>query len=197
MKSRVKLIVGLGNPGEPYRRTRHNAGARSVEKLAQHFGFSLKANRSFKSILSAGSFEGQPLILAMPQTFMNLSGDAVAALLKKKNVDIGNLLVVYDDVDLPVGTLRLKASGSCGGHNGVASIIERLATKDFARLRLGIGRANECDDLADYVLSPFTKDEEPLVKHMLEESVKAIEAWAILGLTPAMNRFNKKSTGKE
>lgn len=193
MKPKLKAIVGLGNPGRTYARTRHNTGARAVEILAKLEDFSFRPDRSLKSFVANADLEGEGLILVVPQTFMNLSGEAVEALLKKKNVDLNNLLVVYDDVALPLGAMRFKSSGSDGGHNGVASIIERLGTKDFARLRLGIGNKEGYSDLSDYVLSAFKKDEEPELKLMLDRSAEAIRMWVTEGLIPTMNCFNKKT----
>lgn len=192
MKHSIKLIVGLGNPGAAYQHTRHNAGALAVEKLAKAQHSTFRLNRSFKSLLASLKCADAQAVAALPQTYMNLSGDAVAALVRKKGVAPVDLLVVYDDMALSLGEMRLKASGSSGGHNGVASVIERLGTKDFARLRLGIAGASAHDDLSDYVLSKFTKEEEPLLKRILEKACEAMDTWMQAGLERAMNRYNKK-----
>ena len=196
MKDHVKLIVGLGNPGPAYKYTRHNAGASAVEKLAKELGLLLKAHRTLKSILAQGKREGCVFLLALPQTYMNLSGEAVAVLAQKKRIATGNILVVYDDVALPLGTLRVRPSGSAGGHHGLASIIESLGTRDFARLRLGIAGHRSYDDLSDHVLSKFDKDEEALVKEMLMRAAQAIEMWIVKGLEPTMGRFNQSKSKK-
>ncbi len=198
MKHSMKLIVGLGNPGAAYQRTRHNAGALAVEKLAKDNHSSFRLNRSFKSFLALLKCAEGQVAMALPQTYMNLSGEAVAALVRKKGVAPDDLLVVYDDIALPLGEMRLKASGSSGGHNGVASVIENLGTKDFARLRLGIAgapmraSAHRQGELSDYVLSKFAKEEEPIFKGMLEKACEAMEMWMRMGLERAMNRYNKK-----
>lgn len=192
MKHSIKLIVGLGNPGASYQHTRHNAGALAVEKLVRACHSSFRPNRSFKSFLASLKRADGQVVAALPQTYMNLSGEAVAALARKKGVAPGDLLVVHDDIALPLGQMRLKGSGSDGGHNGVFSVIERLGTKDFARLRLGIAGTSVYDDLSDYVLSRFTKEEEPLLKGMLEKACEAMEMWMQAGLERAMNRYNKK-----
>lgn len=204
MKHSIKLIVGLGNPGAAYQHTRHNAGALAVEKLVKAHHSSFRLNRSFKSLLASLKRADGGVVAALPQTYMNLSGEAVAALVRNKGVAPEDLLVVYDDIALPLGQMRLKGSGSAGGHNGVFSVIERLGTKDFARLRLGIagvpmragapahagGRVH--DDLSGYVLSKFAKEEELLLKGMLEKACEAMETWMQAGLERAMNRYNKK-----
>lgn len=194
MKESVKLIVGLGNPGAAYQRTRHNAGALAVERLARDNRGVFKPHRSFKSLLASWPRGTGHVIAVLPQTYMNLSGEAVAALVRKKGVRPQDLLVVYDDVALPLGEMRLKPSGSSGGHNGLDSCIERLGTKDFARLRLGIAgaRGRARDDLSDYVLSKFSKDEASVLKGVLEKACEAMETWVEKGLEPAMNRYNKK-----
>lgn len=191
MKDHVKLIVGLGNPGPAYKHTRHNAGASTVEKLAKKLGLLLKAHRTLKSLLAQGMCEGRVFLLVLPQTYMNLSGEAVAGLARKKHIATGDILVVYDDVALPLGTIRVRPSGSAGGHHGLVSIIENLGTRDFARLRLGIAGHRRYDGLSDYVLSKFDKDEEATFKEMSERAVQAIEMWIVKGLEPVMGRFNQ------
>ncbi len=192
MIDRIKLIVGLGNPGLSYRHTRHNAGAQAVERLAKKHRLIFRPNRSFKSLVVSGKIEDINVCLALPQTFMNLSGVAVSALLRKKHIALRDILVVCDDVALPLGEIRLKASGSYGGHNGLASVIERLGTKDFSRLRLGVGSGPGDKDLADYVLSGFQKSERTALNGMLDTAVEAIEVWASKGIDKCMNHFNKK-----
>lgn len=188
----LKFIVGLGNPGPRYRSTRHNVGFLALERLAKKNRFLFKLNRSFKAFTAEGKIHGHPICLAQPQTFMNLSGQAVLALLKRKKAALGDLLIVCDDVALPLGGVKVKARGSDGGHKGLASIIEKLGTKDFARLKLGIGKDDVNKDLADYVLSPFKKEEKVVLDRVLDEAVEAMEAWICDDIEKCMNRFNKK-----
>jgi len=193
-KKKTKLIVGLGNPGLSYKKTRHNAGAQAVEKLAKEHNFCFRPNRSFKSLIASGRLGVFPVCLALPQTFMNLSGEAVAALVRKKGVSFQDLLVVCDDVALPPGDLKVKLKGGDGGHKGLASIIERLGTRDFPRLRLGVGRDPGGRELADYVLSVFKTDEEPLLHKALDKALEAMECWVAEGIHCCMNRYNTKRT---
>jgi PTH1 family peptidyl-tRNA hydrolase len=190
--SRPKLVVGLGNPGLTYKGTRHNAGALAVERLAKNLGFSFRINRSLKSFLATGKTGEVEVLLLLPQTFMNLSGDAVLALKRKKGIPLSHILVVCDDVALPLGSIKIKPKGSDGGHNGLASIIERLGAKDFARLRLGIGCSEKPLDLSAYVLARFHKSEERIVDAMVEQAAQAMEMWVGGTIDKCMNRFNTK-----
>ncbi len=192
-----KLIVGLGNPGSAYKGTRHNAGATAVMFLAEKISASFKLERSLEGFAAKGSYSGQPLLLFLPQTFMNLSGEAVAKVLRKKNIAKDDILVVHDEIALSLGDLRLKHSGNSGGHNGLESVIEHLGTKDFARLRLGIGNCGDSCELSDYVLSKFGKEEQAAVERMFEKAVEAIEVWVGCGITAAMNKFNRKNTNTD
>ncbi|HQP92219.1 MAG TPA: aminoacyl-tRNA hydrolase [Candidatus Omnitrophota bacterium] len=187
-----KAIIGLGNPGDTYKRTRHNAGAKAVEALSKLEGMDFRLSRSFKSLIATGEIAENPVLLVLPQTFMNLSGEAVSILLKKRNITFENLLVVYDDAALALGAIRLRSTGSDGGHNGLSSIIERIGTKDFSRLRLGIGSPGGDQDLSDFVLSNFRKEEEESVGLMIKNSTEAMRMWVAKGIVPAMNSFNKK-----
>lgn len=185
-----RLIVGLGNPGSEYRDTRHNAGFRAVERFASRhhlrFGPARKQAR-----LAAGDVGGMPVAILEPLTYMNASGEAIARVLREFNLTPADVLVVYDDVDLPLGRLRLRAQGSAAGHKGVQSTIERLGTADFARLRVGIGRPAGGGDVKDYVLSPFSRDEEATFAAALDRAVLAIETFLAEGAEVAMNQFNK------
>lgn len=192
-RDKVKLIVGLGNPGSAYHGTRHNIGAMAIELLAKKNKLVFKNNRSFKSFYAKGSIGDQAVLLALPQTFMNLSGVAVLSLVKEKNIPLENILIVCDDVALRLGQIKCKPQGSSGGHNGVASCIERLGTDVFARLRLGVGRASEKKDLADHVLSIFKKEEKSDVVAMLEKAIEALEIWVSSGVEECMNRYNTKN----
>jgi PTH1 family peptidyl-tRNA hydrolase len=183
------LITGLGNPGREYRETRHNIGFMLVDHLAQRLGVSFSRMES-KALVTKGEYQGRRLVLAKPQTYMNLSGSAVGSLMRFYKVPITNLLVAYDDVDLPLGTIRLRAEGGSAGQKGMASIIERLGTQEFPRLRLGIGRPPGRMDAAAYVLQPFKKDETDLLPVILDRAVDAVLVFVTSGLESAMNQFN-------
>jgi PTH1 family peptidyl-tRNA hydrolase len=192
LKERVKLVVGLGNPGVSYRFTRHNAGAEAVGRFAKANGLVFKSNRSFKSLIAGTIAEGQTVCLVLPQTFMNRSGVAVAALVRKKNIAFKDILVVYDDAALLLGAIKMKARGSAGGHLGMASVIEWLGTQDFNRLRIGVDAPARGEDLADYCLSRFSKTEERIIHQVYKFASDAIEVWLTQGIDASMNRFNKK-----
>lgn len=189
----MKLIIGLGNPGVSYKATRHNAGAMAVERLAKKEKLIFKANRSFKSHIACGKLNDQAVWLVLPQTFMNLSGEAVAALANKKRVALCDILVVYDDVNLLLGQIKAKPKGSDGGHHGLASIIERLGSRDVPRLRLGIGCEGLKGDLTGHVLSRFDKQETEKIEGILEKASEAIKTWAIEGMDKCMNVCNAKT----
>lgn len=185
-----RLIVGLGNPGPAYARHRHNIGFMAVDRFAERHGFRFD-RRVAHALVAAGTFDGAPLVLAKPQTYMNRSGEAVRALVRRYTRGPQDLVVVYDDLDLPLGRLRLRKEGSHGGHNGMRDIITALGTQQFARLRLGIGRPPPGVDPADYVLSPFTPDERPVVEALLDTAVAALECLLREGVESAMNRYNQ------
>lgn len=189
-KAVAKVIIGLGNPDPEYSYTRHNAGAQAVRRLAKKNKFVFKMNRSFKSFLAQGKIGGRNVFLFLPQTFMNISGEAVVVFLRKKHIALENILVVYDDVSLPLGELRVRARGSAGGHNGLASVIQKLATKDFARLRIGIG-GRAYNDLSTYVLAGFSEDEKSLLNETLDRAVEGINMWVCDGIDKCMHRYNK------
>jgi PTH1 family peptidyl-tRNA hydrolase len=183
------LIVGLGNPGRQYRYNRHNVGFMVLDWLAGRLGTSFTRLES-KALVTKTEYEGQRLVLAKPQTYMNLSGTATGSLVRFYKVPVENLMVVYDDVDLPFGSLRLRPGGGSAGQKGMASIIERLATEDFPRLRLGIGRPPGRMDAADYVLQEFSSQEAQALDEILDEAVGAILTFVTLGLNTAMNQYN-------
>ncbi len=184
-----KLVVGLGNPGKDYADHRHNIGFQVVEALAEAHGLAFDRLRH-KARVAIGQIDGQSVILARPLTYMNRSGQSVAPLVHAYKVSIEEMLVVYDDLDIPLGTLRLRPKGGSGGHRGMRSIIRELGSEDFPRLRVGIGRPPAGWDPADYVLSPFTRDELPIVAEVKERAVAAIECWLAEGINVAMTRFN-------
>ncbi|SRR5579875_2567403 len=191
----MKLIVGLGNPGREYSKTRHNIGFLSVDTLAEHWGLCFGRQRG-RAEIAEGEVCGQRVILAKPQTFMNNSGDSVRALLKLSNLTPTDLLVITDDLDLPFGRLRLRDSGSSGGQRGIQSIINQLGTSQFARLRVGIGRPPPGIDPVDYVLSPFTPSERRALPEILDRLVKGIETYLCEGIVKAMNLVNVAMTPK-
>lgn len=185
----VYLIIGLGNPGPRYAKNRHNVGFQVVDRLAARAGGTF-ANHPGKAVACRVTLAGAPVVLAKPQTFMNLSGGSVAALVHWYHVDpLKHLLVVYDDLDLPLGKIRLRPAGGAGGHKGLTSIIEHLRTQQFARLRVGIGRP-AYGEPHRYVLEDFTADEWAVMEPAQERAADAIECFLAEGLAAAMNRFN-------
>ena len=183
------LIVGLGNPGPQYARTRHNVGWLVVEKLADAYGLSFD-RLQFKARVAQGTAHGRRVILAKPLTYMNLSGEAVGPLLRFYKVELDHLLLVYDEMDIPFGTLRLRPSGGSGGHGGMRSVIGVLGTEAFARVRVGVGRPPPGWDPPDFLLAPWTRDEETHVPDLVARGAQAAHTWLTEGLLPAMNRFN-------
>jgi PTH1 family peptidyl-tRNA hydrolase len=182
------LIVGLGNPGKTHQHNRHNVGFMLVDRLAARHDIPLRKVQS-KAIVGVGHIRNRPVVLAKPQTFMNLSGDSVGPLLKYYRVEPANLLVVYDELDIPAWTIRLREKGSAGGHNGMRSIIQH-AGSDFPRLRLGIGRPPGRMDPAAYVLQDFSKADQPLLSELLDKAVAAVECYLTDGIDLAMSRYN-------
>ncbi|HEY3383425.1 MAG TPA: aminoacyl-tRNA hydrolase [Vicinamibacterales bacterium] len=186
----MKLIVGLGNPGKKYRDTRHNIGFAIADELARRFGTTFEAAPAEALMARARSFGPEGTLLLKPLTMMNLSGFAVSELARYFRIAIGDLLVVADDVNLPLGRLRVRPGGSAGGHNGLRSIIEQLGTQEFARLRVGVGRGDPRRDLADYVLAGFDADERPVVTESIGRAADASEMFVAEGIERVMNRFN-------
>jgi len=185
------LIVGLGNPGAEYAKTRHNAGFQLAEKLAASWRAVWKNERKFNARLARTERHGRRrALLCRPQTFMNASGEAVGALVKFYRLPLKQLLVVVDDADLPLGEIRLRASGSSGGHHGLESIEQYLGSREFARLRLGIGRREGEREITDYVLSRFDRAEAALMKKVLDRAASQTECWLNEGIQKAMNQFN-------
>ncbi len=189
MDEPVLLIVGLGNPGREYQDTRHNIGFMLLDRLAVKLDARFSRLQS-QALVAPCTYEGRKLILAKPQTFMNLSGRAVKGLVRFYKLPLEALLVAYDDLDLPPGTLRLRPDGRSAGHRGMESIIEHLGTDSFPRLRLGIGRPPGRMEAREYVLQNFTDEEMKLVSETLNRAVEAVLAWITDGLEKAMNRFN-------
>jgi peptidyl-tRNA hydrolase, PTH1 family len=191
----MRVIVGLGNPGREYRETRHNVGFMVVDEIARRHNLTLAmAPSQIPDAMLAKKFGGDAVLVAKPLTFMNNSGEAVAALVRYYDVPIGDLLVVIDEVALPFGRLRARARGSAGGHNGLKSVIARLGTTEFARLRLGVGRGDARRDLADHVLSKFEADERSALGEFIARAADAAEMFAAEGIEKVMNTYNPGAT---
>lgn len=185
------LVVGLGNPGSDYSRTRHNAGFLVVQALARQWGLPLKT-RAHRSRLGETRRGRTPVILALPQTYMNLSGQAVGSLLAGYRIRPENLIVVYDDLDLDLGQIRVRPNGSPGSHKGMKSIVEAIGTQDFPRVRVGIGPKPEDRDAADYVLEEFRPEEREKLQPALAQACQAVEMIIGGDLSRAMNLFNRR-----
>ena len=183
------LIVGLGNPGREYRLNRHNIGFRAADRLAKTWQIPLEHVRN-KALVGVGQWHDYRIILAKPQTFMNLSGQAVSSLFRFYKIPLEKMLVIYDDLDLPLGTLRLRSDGGSAGHKGMTSIIQQLGSGDFPRLRLGIGRPPGRMAVEDYVLQNFSAAEEELLPILLDHAQQAVETFLLEGIRAAMTRFN-------
>ncbi len=184
------LIVGLGNPGADYAKTRHNAGFLLVEALAARWKADWKNERRFHARIARAERGGEQVLLCQPQTFMNLSGETVGAVKKFYQLPLNRLLVAVDDADLPLGEIRLRARGSSGGHHGLESIEQHLGSREFARLRLGIGRSDGAREIADYVLARFGAGERGLMEAVLGRAADQAECWLADGTEKAMNQFN-------
>jgi PTH1 family peptidyl-tRNA hydrolase len=188
----IYLIVGLGNPGREYKASRHNIGFMLVSHLAEQLGSAFTRVQS-KTLVTKTDFEGSRLILAKPQTYMNLSGQAVGSLVKFYKVELENLLVVYDDVDLPFGRLRMRHSGGSAGQKGMQSIIDQLGTQDIPRMRMGIGRPPGSKGAASYVLRDFSGEDADFLPSVLDRGVEAVLTYIREDLTTAMNLYNPKT----
>jgi peptidyl-tRNA hydrolase, PTH1 family len=187
----VRLIVGLGNPGPRYANNRHNVGYQFVDSLAQTYGLA-SSRQQFHAHVTDGRIAGQRVLLAKPLTFMNLSGNAVGSLMHFYKLTPADLMVIYDDLDLPLGRARLRPGGGSGGHKGMASIIERVGAQEFARLRIGIGRP-QSGEPADYVLKNFTVDERIELERTFERAREALVVWMNGDIDQAMNNLNRPS----
>ena len=183
------MIVGLGNPGLKYHGTRHNVGFQCVDLMSKMWSIPIKERRA-KVVLGRGFYAGQEIVLAKPRTFMNNSGQGVFYLLTRFAADVDHLLVIYDDMELPLGRLRIRRSGSDGGHKGVESIISILRTQTFPRMRLGLGPPPEGQDPVYFVLGSFSNDESVVVERAVETAAQAAVCWLEEGINMAMNRFN-------
>ena len=187
----LALVVGLGNPGAEHARHRHNVGFQVLDALARAHGLSFAREKLARAYTAQGRIAGRSVLLAKPQTFMNLSGQAVGRLARWHKIPPQRILVVYDELDLPLGRLRLRAEGGSGGHKGMRSIIEALGSQGFPRLRLGIDRPPGRMDPADYVLHPFSGEDQEVVAQAVEQAVAAVESWLAEGIVTAMDRYNR------
>ncbi len=188
--ARARLVVGLGNPGFEYADTRHNLGFRCVEHVAARHGARWQRDDATNSIVATAEVVEQALLLAKPQTYMNRSGQAVRALIDRLDIDSQQVLIVYDEMDLPLGTLRLRERGSPGTHNGMRSVVAALQSEDVPRLRIGIGQAAP-GDATNHVLGGFSGDEQQQVDQLVGRAADAVLAWATESAVVAMNRYNK------
>jgi len=193
----VKLIVGLGNPGIEYQFTPHNLGFLTIDEIANRLGIEVR-NRQCRALTARATIAGEPVILAKPETYMNLSGLSVRELAAEHQVDVKrDLVVIYDELDLPLGTIRIRQRGGTAGHNGMESILGALDTDEFLRVRLGIAPDRKIGDGAKFVLTPFRKAQEKTVVEAIETAADAVEAIVKDGPAAAMNRFNRKNEPEE
>ena len=189
----VKLIVGLGNPGENYEFTPHNLGFRAVDRIANEYGVEVR-NRQCRALTARVVIDSETVLLAKPETFMNLSGISVRELVHKHEIRVEeDLIVIQDELDFPLGTIRLQRRRSSAGHNGIESIISALDTQDFLRIRMGVAPDRKVEDGMSYLLSPFRKAQLKVVDKMLEVAADAVKAIVNDGAAAAMNRFNRKA----
>lgn len=187
----MKLIVGLGNPTAEYEGTRHNVGFCVIDRLVEQYGIPLDTVKH-KGMFGKGRIQGQGVILLKPMTYMNLSGESVSAVAKYYKIDARDIIVIYDDINLDVGRLRIREKGSAGGHNGIKNIIAHLGTEAFPRIRVGVGMKPPKMDLAAYVLSHFSKEEQELMEQGYDRAEKALELLVMDDIAKAMNDYNGK-----
>ena len=185
----MKIIVGLGNPGKEYEKTRHNVGFRALDEVASKLNIDVTKSK-FNGLYGSKGMLDKKIILCKPQTYMNLSGDCVVELLNYYKADVSDLIVIYDDIDIDVGKIRIKPSGSPGTHNGMKDITKKIGSKDFIRVRIGTGKPKDDRDLADYVLGKFEKDEEKIIKDSIEKASEAVIDILNIGVQDAINKYN-------
>lgn len=186
----MKLIVGLGNPGREYEQTRHNMGFMTIDELSRSMAIPLNQAK-LKGLYGIGVFNGEKILLLKPMTYMNLSGESVRAVMDYYKIDLDDFLVIYDDLDLPVGKIRLRQKGSAGGHNGIKSIIQHLGTQAFKRIRIGIDHPQNGMSIPDYVLGRFPKEEQAQILAAVKRSAQACEQWLTKPFLQVMNEFNQ------
>ncbi|MBR2920228.1 MAG: aminoacyl-tRNA hydrolase [Kiritimatiellae bacterium] len=184
----MKVIVGLGNPGAQYANTPHSVGFEVVDAIAAELGLGWETKKAFSCLMAKGVFAGTPVLLVKPQTYMNLSGDSVAPVVKYHNATTADLIVVQDDIDIPLGRLRIRKNGSCGGHNGIRNIIERLGSQSFIRLKVGVGK--DKSNVIGHVLGKFDPASRTTVDKVVSASVQAVASILRDGADKAMNVFN-------
>ena len=184
----MKVIVGLGNPGAQYANTPHSVGFEVVDAIASELGLAWETKKAFSCLMAKGVWAGTPVLLVKPQTYMNLSGDSVAPVVKYHNATSADLVVVQDDIDIPLGRLRIRKNGSCGGHNGIRNIIERLGTQSFIRLKVGVGK--DKSDVIGHVLGKFDPSSRATVDKVVLASVQAVASILRDGADKAMNVYN-------
>ncbi|HLV00952.1 MAG TPA: aminoacyl-tRNA hydrolase [Acidobacteriota bacterium] len=190
----MHIIVGLGNPGSKYARNRHNVGFMLLDRIADKTGISFRLEDGLV-LAGKGELAGKQVLLAKPQVFMNSSGAAVASLLRRYPVNLSHLLIAYDDVALPLGGLRLRRTGSSGGHKGMASVMQSVGSQEIARIRIGVGPGRAIRDLTGFVLADFEREEVPILNEVLDQAVAAVEMFISEGIEKAMSQFNSRSTG--
>ena len=190
------IIVGIGNPGKQYEHTRHNVGFEVIDILADQIGICIE-EKKHKALCGRGILEGQKVVLVKPQTFMNLSGESVRAIFDFYKVESKDIIIVYDDVSLEPGQLRIRGKGSAGGHNGIKNIIAHLGTQEFPRVKVGVGEKPKGMDLADYVLSRFSKEEQDTMEEAFHEAANAVAMMVKQDIDSAMNHFNMKKKTEE
>lgn len=198
----MKLIVGLGNPGIEYQFTPHNLGFLTIDRIAHGLGIEVRNRQcralTARALIDSKTIAGEPVILAKPETYMNLSGLSVLELVAEHQVDVQrDLIVIYDELDLPLGAIRIRPRGSSAGHNGMESILGALGTDEFLRIRLGIAPDHKVTDGVKYVLTPFRKAQEKIVDEILDTAVQAVDVILKEGPAAAMNRFNRKNEPEE
>lgn len=185
----MKLIIGLGNPGKQYESTRHNVGFMAIDKLSDRLGIPLDHTK-FNGLYGIGHISGEKVILLKPLTYMNLSGECIRPLMDYYEINDDEINVIYDDLDIPVGKIRLRTKGSAGGHNGIKSMIHHLGTQQFNRVRIGIDRPRNGMTVTDYVLGRFTEEEQPSIEDAIKQSLAACEKWLTTNFNQVMNEFN-------
>ena len=186
------IIAGLGNAGKQYDKTKHNVGFWVIDKLAKEYNIEVTKFKH-KALIGEGNIAGKKVLLVKPQTYMNLSGESIREIIKFYKVPLEQFYVIYDDTSLPLSNVRIREKGSAGGHNGIKNIIAHLGTDIFLRIKVGIGEKPNGWDLADYVLAPFSKDEEPLILSGVDKAYHAVELLLTKGIKEAMNQTNQKN----
>lgn len=185
----MKVIVGLGNPGRQYADTRHNVGFMTIDKISEQWNIPVQQNK-FKALIGEGMVDGQRVILVKPQTYMNLSGESVGELVRFYKLDVADILIIYDDLDLPVGKVRLREKGSAGGHNGIKSLIAHLGTQEFKRIKIGIARPRPGQSVSNYVLEPFSTTDLPAIQQAITHAAEASREWLKQSFLLVMNKYN-------